>query len=272
MDWSEFVDKLEKAKKKSLNNGLSVPCIANLIYAGAFDSMLESQPVPGQYLATYGKMFEDVRHVLKSKAGLPKKTKTIPMGLDDIRNDIQLGLWRFLVNPMSKFDFTPFCRSQLEMRGFADIPEYVKERIPGIEKNYPMKHDGNTENQTVPAYLVNIWDDVYESRIHPNIPLYFRKTHKNKPPARHGCLVGVVVDAKRVPYGKDGKRRLVIDFYNGYQLINGIVVWPDYRTNDLPRFTNSIRKMSFGVLSLIPKSYKGRKTAQAVMWEPINVG
>ena len=63
----------------------------------------------------------------------------------------------------------------------------------------------------------------------------------------------------------------MVDFYNGEDIIKGLVIWPRRDSGDLPYFTGTMNKMSFGVLDVAPKMYKGtRRTGQVLNWSKIS--
>lgn len=259
MNWDEFVIKLKEAKKLGLNTGLDVGCITNLIYAGAFDDMIGGPPGKGESLDKYNSMFESVRSALKSKAAKPKKTKTQPIGIDDIKNDTQLGLWRFLVNPMSGFDFMPYCKDILRNRGFSELSKMQMDF--GLGDAFLLHHQGNTESFPNPSYVVNKWGNAFTDRFGKHVQQMILNGE------RYICMVGVITASKKLPYSNGSKKRAVLEFYNGSEVVKDLTIWPGRATNRLPDYTLTMGKMSFGIITIHPKVWNGRKTGTVIGWE-----
>jgi len=255
MQWSEFLEKVKLSKKAKIDANLSTTCITSLIFAGAFDSMIDEDVPANGDIKLYTQMYEDAKKALGSKAKMPTKSKIQLIGLDEVKNERQLGLWRFSANPMSKFDFSPYCKEWLARRGFCELSEMKKKA--GYHRNFPLYHE---ETDTFPyaGYLINHWQGIFENDFELVTKAFLDKAYM-------ACLVGVVVSAEKVTM-KSGKKRMKVDFYNGYGIIRGLNIWPTWGSDSMPKFTGSLKKMNFGMLVVSVNVYNGHNGGNIVDW------
>ena len=259
MDWSEFTGKLVEAKKLGVNNGLSVPCIANLIYAGAFDEMIGGEPDSTKMVSTYTSMYEEMRDSLKSKAKLPGSNATMSIGLDEVKNEVQLGLWRYIANPMSKFNFIEYCQDSLAARGFCELTRQQK-RV-GLDEAFLLHHTGNTDNYPIPSYLIEKWGVGFTKQFGLNI------YNKIKNGERSVSMVGIITVSQKTTFADGAKKRLKIEFYNGNEVVKDLVVWQDRISGKFPAFTYTMNKMSYGVITVKPGMWGSKRTGTIIGWD-----
>lgn len=266
MLWSDFLLKIKYCKDNKITSGVSASGVALVLFSGGFDSMLENPPKYGQMLTTYLKMFEDYKKASGSKAELPKKNKTQLIGLQDVKSDRSLVLWRFIVNPVSKFDFVQVYKEQLRMIGLVEL-DLMKKNM-GFDRFFTMESKGGTNHFPLPTYLTKSMSYIFNAP-HPNsdtICKRFTQKERNAN-SRDAAFVGVVISKRKIPYGA-GQHRMVINFYNGYETIN-VIVWPDYKTRLLPNL-DYLKPMSVGVMTVRPNLWKGNGGCIFERWSPLN--
>ena len=251
MKWQEFIEKLAALKKESKTAGASVPCIATLIYSGAFDSMIEDTEDINTLCQKYNQMFLDVKKALKSTAKLPSKNKAQLIGIDDIDSYTKLGVWRQIVNPLSEFDFTSGVSFFLKSKGFLpqDHPVFPWKRLSC--KNHPQ-----------PLYVCKSWDFLYTDQMQKGS--FFSYLVKDK--IRVG-FVGVIQSASIRPYGS-GKERLVVDLHNGKELMNGICKWP-MKEGNLHPVDKTMKPGSLVFAVVKPGFFAGKPSGTITEWEEL---
>lgn len=257
MKWNEFIEKIKTAKANKLHKSLKMSCIANLIFSGAMDEMIGGSPKMGEMFDTYMNMFEEIKKAIGSKAALPKKTKNMPLGLSDIQNDTQLGLWRYIVNPTSKFNFLEGNLEFFKSRGFKEPCTAAKEA--GIHKYFPLTCEGDVLAVDRSTYMIKNWGAITDNPFPDRIV-----KDKFLRGDRYAAIAGVIYKKEMRKFG-DNRMMMKLSIYNGEELVDNIVVWPK-RDGRLPEWALGICEMQFGILIAQPKMYKGQLNGTAMGW------
>lgn len=253
MQWSEFLVKLKEAKIKKKNKGLQVPCITTLIYSGAFDSMIPTE-WPKNH-ETYHRMYTEVLIALKSKANLPAKTKTAPIGLSDVneQGETALELWRWSTNPLSSFDLVSRCLEPLKSYGF----EYY---LNGSDPTFKMYRPADQTRKRPASFVSDHWAAIFADRRAFEL---FNKTAEL-------AVVGIVTETEMRPFG-DGKEMLKFRLYTGREYTDEIVVWPTYGGNTVnPVDVQNIKPMRVGTAIIKLTEFNGRPGGSLKKWIPLN--
>jgi hypothetical protein len=211
----------------------------------------------GRMYTTSLERFNEVKKAMGSKASLPKKTKVMPIGLTEIDNDMKLGLWRYIVNPTSTFDFIQYNLEYLKSRGFQEINKRLV--YLGFNKYFALYNEEDNTIAKGKAYLCNRWEYVFDNPFPKPIV-----TDQFLNGTRVACFVGVIYKMEKVPL-KDGRKRLLVSFYNGYELIEDLTIWPD-KQGKFPKFVYGMRPMEFGVISIKPKIWNTKRTGIVDGW------
>lgn len=248
-NWLDFVRFVE-AKKKAGMQGLSMPCVTNLLYAGTFDSMLEGA---AETVQTYVDMYEQIKKSLKSVAMLPKGHKKDLIGIQDIANNAQLSLWRHIANPLSRFSLLEFCENSLKEQGFEKTThKFLKWKMPAKPGIHPA------------YYVTDQWAPIFDAE---NSGLYhaFAK-------GKYGLLLlGIVTSVEMKPYHEGSKTRMVVKLFTGQDHTDEIVIWPENDGQVKEVHKALITPKSLGLVSIIPNIWNGRNSATLKAWRGIMI-
>lgn len=258
INWLDFCQKLKEAKKNKTSKGISAGTLVRLIYAGAFDHMIDGEIT----LDIRNKMFFDVKQALVSVIDKPSAPKGEVIGIKDITNDLELDLWRHSVNPLIKFDFisrmNEFYSEKIKMVGFETNNKSNKE----FEYDFPYVCEGGLTYFPLRTGLIRSWNRVFDDK--------YKNLYDMVRSKKFGlALFGVVVSVKRTQT-KNGKNRISVDFFNGEELIRDMTIWPNYHTGlfDEEMLHNMIYS-PIGLISVIPNLWNGNKQAQIVGWKSL---
>lgn len=255
--WPQFVDKLTQAKKKSLSKGISVPAITRLIYAGAFDSFLSAPAT----VDTYKTMYNEVKAALKSKASLPKASKTQTIGIDEIDSGVALHRWKNEVSPIFRFSLIELFKHQLSSLGYLKNPPsaklrnllYIRERELGYR-------DGVQEIEK--TAIVDSWEAFWKmpQQFLDSFLLDSVMSRDNRIRYKFDiAFVGFVSAVENKFYGPDAKEMIKVKLYLGKDHTNFLIQWPDRNTGKIPIHTKSRLELKRPVLMRVkPNLYKDK--------------
>lgn len=254
-NWDDFINKLKDGKKTGKSKGVSVPCITNLLYAGAFDGLLEDRfQVKKDRFTVYNELFEEVKSALKSKAGLPSKKKTDTIGLEEVNSDLHLALWRQQVNPLSSFDLIGAHMGQLQMRG------YTKDDQPGR-----LAWRKKDESTGIINFLMPDWQYIFK---YLNTPVWTSFTHKDGM-ARLQFL-GIVSESSKLRYADGQKEMIKFKIYIGKEFTDEIVIWPDRETGKIRDYwRETVKPGLIAIFTVKPTYYNGRYGASLLGFDSI---
>lgn len=254
MMWNEFVEKVKQAKKDGKKLGFNANMITKLIFSGTFNSMLDPN---GEYMKMpahqrCGAMTAEILAAMGSKAQLPKASKTEAMGIDQIRNDAGLALWRHITNPLFQFNLSILFREHLRVNmGF----QYT---TTGNTKMIPMtlNLDGRPG-----CDLWARWEDIYTQ--YASYKLYQSGN-------RMAACIGVVTKIDKFVM-KNGKTSLRVFFFDGFREYE-IKLWPDYgKTMYNQAKAAYLKPCAVGLFVIKPDMYKGQLTGSLVHFYDISL-
>lgn len=221
--WQDFLDKIRFVKKHKIKTP-PAPVIFKLIYAGAFDSIIPVKNIKNIH-EYYRKMCDDVSNVLKSKAQLPKASKTQTIGVADIDSEVKLYQWRSEINPTFTFNLTDLYKGHLLSLGY--LPFNTQDpRYKPIKYIKEVKYNQHYIEKTV---LMESWNDFWSL---PDDILF-------KQFLSDGCsyngihykyfvsFIGFISNIEERVYGKESKEMIKVKLYLGKDHTNYLVQWPD---------------------------------------------
>ena len=234
MMWNEFLEKLKQAKKEKKDKKVSVPVLGNLIFSGAFDSMIEGKPC----LDIYKKMFEDIKLVKKSIAQLPPKTKDEYIGLKDVDNEIKLGFWRSQKCPIfNSIPIEDYFEKPLLSYGFV--------RMKRKDSNITFYKEATGDKPVV--YATTSWNQLISN---PKTTEYFQGCHI--------LIYGMIESAEVRKFGA-GKEMMVIKMFNGREITSDFVLWPKWGESKLSAsYKDEIKRGELYSIIVKLGTYKGR--------------
>jgi hypothetical protein len=240
-DWDSFVSKLARAKKEDKIKKISVPSILRLIMCGAFDGLaMQKRQKYNSNLPMYMDMFAEVCKVLKSKAALPKKGKNDLIGLDKVKNDIQLSLYRWTLNPSGSYPFIHSLKDKLSVLGFNydDVRgRYTK--LSGDKTKMMIATDDWKRIFTF--HGTQMWKDVEAGRLIFSIP-------------------GIITKANVLWNKERTKERMVVQIYTGKDNTEDLMIWPEYGKNTINPFLKEfIKPGSVWLLDVRPQIRDGKQ-------------
>lgn len=256
LKWEEFIKKLSQAKKEKKNKGLSVSSITNLIYSGAFDSMVEGiKPIKESPLLSYHQMYEEVKDALKSKASLPKATKTQIIGLSEVNTIAGLNFWRYESNPLHQFDMLKLAETSFKERGFEEtnLKQFRYSRNPA-DKDQRME------------WVTDKWSEIFNMpKTGPRGAFWMALTKG----VQGLVIVGVIAKSEIKTYSNGQKERLVVSVYNGRETVRDLVVWPDRKGDGkISEYAKStLRAPNFCMLWVRPSLWNEKKNGTIEKWE-----
>jgi len=263
MIWSEFIDKLRSDKKAGVAKGIDVSCITNLIFSGAFDSMIGGAPAYGEAVSVYKQMYLEVKDALKSKAELPKPPKDQTLGISTIKSDIELGIWRNITNPLSRFDFLLLTETQnkLKLLGYSRN-NHVNE---DFRTKFPWSNSGESERTGgIPTGITIVWNEIFTDKYAKLLDLC-----KGKTPAYQLAVVGVIVGVTKRKYANNSKTMHEYQLFDGKTTLKSLIMWPDANGNVSKQDTAMMSVGSFGVMTLSPSKKDSYQTGNIRRWERI---
>jgi hypothetical protein len=252
--WDDFIDKLKEGKKAGKTKGVTMSCITNLLYAGAFDELLADRlSEKKDRFVIYNELFEEAKTALGSKALKPKKKKTENVGLSDVNSDLHLALWRQQINPLSTYDLIDAYLPQLKLRG------YSKDPSPG-RIAYRKKHDNGMID-----FLMPDWNYVFK---YINTPIWTMFTDRSG----MGRLqyLGIVSEASTLNYQNGQKEMLKFKLYIGKEFTDEIVIWPDKETGRVKEYLKeSIKPGLIAIFTVKPTYYRNKFGAAYINFDSI---
>lgn len=242
MTWVEFLKKLSDLKKQGGKTGFNMGVLTRLIFADAFRSMIKNNP---EYMSMPAvprcqRMTAEVAAILKSKAKLGKSSKNEPIGIEDIKNDATLVLWRRLVNPIFTHNLAAMYGKHLnQAMGF----QWIADR--DIAKKTPMVL--NLPNKPG-CDLYARWEDVFTNEA--SYKLYTNGL-------RRAAVMGIVTKTSPLKT-KTGKTALTISFFDGFDEYT-IKLWAEKDTNKYSQAKAAYLKPSaIGLFLIKPNLYNGQ--------------
>ena len=263
MNWKEFIDKLRADKKAGLAKGVDTVCIANLIFSGGFDSMIGGPPKYGTAVSTYTQMFTEVKAALQSVAGLPKPPKDQKLGLSTIKSDIELGIWRNITNPLSRFDFLSLEETQgkLKLLGYSKN-NHVNE---DFRIKFPWSNSGESDRtKGIPTGVTIVWNEIFTDKYAKLLDLC-----KGRTPAYQLAVVGVIVGISKRKYANNSKTMHEYQLFDGKTTIKSLIMWPDANGNVSKESTAMMSIGSFGIMTIAPSKRDSYQTGNIRKWERI---
>lgn len=245
MNWNDFIEKLKQAKTEKKNKGLSVSTIVTLIYSGAFDGMVEN--LEKNPINRYKIMFNDVTSALGSKASLPKKKKTEILGIIDIKNVVDLAIWRHQVNPFGGFSILDFYRDNLRLMGYMDRNVGRSMVKPSTEK-------------TNPSFLIDQPSYVYDYGVDSAFFKAFKERKSNLD------IIGVISDVKLRKWQNNTKEMLCITLFTGMETLGNLVIWPKSGENEISEVHKSLKTGDVGIITIIPNIRNNAPGGSVIKW------
>lgn len=229
-NWVHFLLKLSDAKKAGVTKGISVPAITRLIYAGAFDSMIpddHSGRIDGKVTyETYEKMHEEVKRALKSKASLPKASKTQSLGIDSIDSNITLLRWRAQASPTFRFNLSELYKNNLENLGFIE-----HKPTDAVSKSVVLyKRDRNLgKNRVERTLLIRSWEGLW-SLSKKDIDRFLVKSVQagGTEYEFYVAFLGFVTEKETRFYSENAKEMLRVKLYLGEDHTDYLIKWPEW--------------------------------------------
>lgn len=254
MKWSEFLVKISQLKAKGGKLGFNIGVVTRLIFTGAFNSMLtpgdEYMKMPA--FERYQRMTKEAATAMKSKAKLPGKSKTEAIGIDEIRNDAGLVLWRHIVNPLFQFNLASLYKDHLhKTMGFRPSQNGNVRMIPMV-LNLPDKPGCD---------LWTRWEDVYSQT---------QNFHTYKAGTRMAAVMGIITKTDKMVM-KNGRVALRVFFFDGFKEWE-IKLWPERdKETYSPGKAAYLKPCTSGLLVIKPDVYNGTKTGNLIHFYDMNV-
>lgn len=243
--WEEFLSKVTAAKTEGLIEKFSVPAMTNLIYGGAVDSLLAEQLKQKNRIQVYNDAYTELKTALKSKAGLPKKTKNSIIGISDIKTDAHLAMWRHSNSPLGVYPFLESLKDNLMMLGFVynqDRERYQKTEKVGSNNIIHIATDNFSK--IFSFYGTGFWNQIESEKYIFHV-------------------VGVVTAVSTRLYSNNTKEMLKVSFFTGREMVEDIILWPEYGKNEVNQFwKTSIQVGELFLFRVKPKFDNGNKGGQ----------
>jgi len=256
MKWNEFIDKVASAKKLKIKLGFNAGGIIRLIYAGAFNGLIthDEEYVKMPAYLRCSRMTAEALKAMKSKAALPKSTKTEPIGVRDIKSDASLVLWRHIVNPLFTYNLVNLYSQHLQSH-FGFTPNQV-----GNTKAIPLVKHMSSDTGKPSTDLYSSWAAAFDQE-------HAMEDYRNG--RRNAAAVGVIVKAAARRYGQEGKRCMDVTFFDGFQEYQ-VTMWPNRNTGDY-NLANAadLKACEFGLFVIKPSIYKGKKGGSLIKFYPM---
>ena len=245
MNWNEFINKISEFKKEG-STGLNAPALIRLVYSGAFDSMLSPDHFKIPAADRYPILVKDILSALKSKATMPKKSKTDLLGITDITSPGHLMLWRYMVNPFVKYDVADYMISFLKTHGF---------QRPSIQEGDItwFKPESSTNTRVDIRY---------------NWRYFFTKKNlfdMYKNVDRLIAVAGIIVKAEKRMYQGD-KESLVVQIFNGHEYTDDLRMWPGSDGKLNKAVVAQLTKCSMGLAIIKPSKFRDKPSGTLVSW------
>ena len=225
MNWLEFLNKIKAFKteyaSKQLN--LNAGSLTTLLFAGAFDTMIDHLPRPLTY-QNYHALCSDLKKALGSKAALPKAKKTEALGIENIDSEIKLNMWRYQANPLHQFSLTDHFRGFMTSEGF----QKTQGRDKRLIFRRPAPDTDETKHPKDQERAVEIWDSwryVFENNAVFKRNSIWTDTSGKKcyPDVKLGFL-GMIQDVTLRPL-KDGRESYTFKLFLGGETTDDLRVW-----------------------------------------------
>lgn len=263
MNWQDFLLKIRTYKSTKIQEEkLNASTAMRLIFAGAFDSMVEPDTLkPLNIVATYRRMCDELVAALKSSAKLPPAKPKELCGIADIHNEANLNSWRFTSNPLVTYDLAGKMERELDAIGYRkhisgkSRPYTVFKLVDDLENG----KDKSRDRGGPITFILSSWKDVFEDEG------IVKAIESNQ--VRVGIL-GVVTSQEAKPYG-DNKVRIVLKLFTGVEDTDDIVIWPDRNSGQIEPLMRAIVPNEHGIALISPKVWNGKYSASLVKWVPI---
>ena len=208
---------------------------------------------PDRKMETYLDIFEKTKKIMKSKAGLTDKKSTEFIGLSDIITNLHIDVWNWQTNFICRVNFYDRIQTLLSSWGYkpkeASIFQY--EKIPDKDK---------------PCYITDKWFELFK---HTDSPHFKSFTGRNN---KRNLQMLVIIVKSSVKYYGEGKKRVVIDVFNGRETITGLTLWPDYVTKELNMpLKESLKEKKFGLLTVKPNLWNNKPSGSISNFEELFV-
>lgn len=240
--WEDFVSKLARAKKENKIAKMSVPTLIRLTYGGAFDSLtIEKRKKHPSNLSMYHEMFAETLAALKSKASLPKKGKNDIIGLDQVKNDLTLSLWRYQVNPSGSYPFLDTLKDKLSIMGYSY--ESARNRYSKVSGDKTKMTIASDEWKRIFSFHgTKFWEDIQYGRVTFALP-------------------GIITKASVLWNKERTKERMVVQIYTGKDNTEDLMIWPKYGENTVnPYYKEFIKPGSVWLLEVKASLRDGKQS------------
>lgn len=254
MNWNEFLDKIKEAKKRKIKLGFNANVVTRLIFSGTFNHMIAELPeYTNMYpYKRYQRMVEEILAVMKSKAKLPKATKTEMIGIEDIDSDAKLILWRHLTNPLFRYPLSNILGEWAQKEHGFRLDPSSNPRARIMTLNFP------DDAKKTSLDLYSQWDHVFDS-IH-SMDMY-------KKGERMACVLGITLSAT-VRWTRTGKQCLDVVIFDGCHEYK-ITLWPPRgQTTFSPAKRSKIKPCKAGLFLIKPSTWRGEKGGSLINFYP----
>lgn len=238
--WDAFIDKIKINQKTKIYKGLNSGAITKLLFAGALDSMCtERRRAYKSDLEMYQVLHTELLSALKSKAALAKKSKSEIIGLNEVKTDIHLALWRYQVNPLASTPFIDILKGSLGLMGFAK--DEARNRYQKFTDANSVIHIVTDEWQRVFSFVgQTFWQQIQKGYVVFHMP-------------------GIVTNKVVKRYSNNTKEMMVLSLYTGRENIDNIILWPEYGKNNINPYLKEMIKIGGVYLMEIKPSLKDGK-------------
>lgn len=276
MKWLDFLEKLKTFKKECASRvpgeegkmqmqlNLNAGSLSTLLFAGAFDSMIERTIITYK---DYHELCQQMKDALGSDAELPSAKKNESLGIADIDSEIKLNMWRYQANPLHKFSLDEHFRGFLEAEGF------IKSNTSG-KKMIFRRPAPDSDQMVEPKFRqreVEIWSSwkyVFENnQVFRHHSMYTEASgRKHYPDTKLGFL-GMMQSVQARPL-KDGRESFTFRLFLGGETTDEIRVW----SNDQGFVPHAIRQYlkngSVGVGIVNINKYNDKPSGSLREWIP----
>lgn len=233
---------------KAFRAGAKMGGFLRLLLSGCMDRYITFENVR-EKMQTYHQLYEKMKKIMKSSAGYPKKKDSEFIGLCDIKTNLHIDIWNWQTNFVCRVNFFDRIQTLLSSWGYH-------------KKENSVFQYQQTPERGAHSYITNKWFDFFK---YANTKYFqdFCGRHNSR-----NLQMLVIIVKSNVRYYGNGKKRLVIDVFNGRETIRGLTLWPDYNTKELNvPLKESMQEKTFGLLTVKPNLWNNKPSGAVVNFE-----
>lgn len=224
MKWTEFLDKIVAFKNyaaaRQLN--LNAGSLTTLLFAGAFDSMIESPTV--LTYKDYHQLCTNLKKALGSKAELPGAKKNEALGIEDIDSEIKLNMWRYQANPLHRFSLVDHFSGFMAAEGFEKANAIDKKLI--FRRRAPESDaDRSPKDRERAVEVWSSWRYVFENnQLFKHHSIWVDGSGRKIYPETKLGFLGMIQQVTLRPL-KDGRESYTFRLFLGGETTDELRVW-----------------------------------------------